>query len=75
MGRDDVGDDQPGHGRAGHGRGEPLAERDRGTGARRGELDDAKAGQWRGVVVETPAQALVELLGPVDVGHREDLDL
>ncbi len=38
-------------------------------------LDVAKAGQRGGVVVEPPAQPLVELLGPVDVGHRDDLDL
>jgi hypothetical protein len=40
-----------------------------------GELDDAKAVQRGDVVVEPPAQALVELLGSVDVGHGDDLDL
>ena len=39
------------------------------------ELDDAKAVQRRVVAVEPPAQTLVELLGSVDVGHRDDLDL
>src|SRR6516165_5608044 len=42
-GRYDVGDDQPPLGRAGSGRRDSLAERDRGGGARGGELDDAKA--------------------------------
>src|SRR5215472_8244222 len=62
-------------GRARRGRCESQAERDRGGGARGRELDDAKAGQ-RGVVgVEPPAKALVELLGLVDVGHGDDVDL
>src|SRR5215467_5645854 len=75
VGRHDVGDDQPSYGRAGRGRDEPGAEGDRGRGARRGELDDAKAVQRGDVGVEPPAQALVELLGTVDVGHGNDLDL
>src|SRR5262249_42943006 len=63
VGRYDVGDGEPPLGRARRGRGESLAERDRGGGARGGELDDAKARQ-RGIVgVEPPAQALVKLLG------------
>jgi hypothetical protein len=72
MGRFDVGDDQPSLGRAGRGRREPCAERDRSTGARGGELDDAKAVKRGEVVVEPPAQALVELLGSVEVGHGDD---
>src|ERR1039457_3352020 len=75
MGRFDVGDDQPPLGRARRGRRESRAERDRGRGARGGELDDAKAVKRGDVVVEPPAQALVELLGSVDVGHGDDLDL
>ena len=75
MGRFDVGDDQPGLGRAGGGRGESGAESDRGRGARRRELDYAEAVQRGGVAVEPPAQALVELLGSVDVGDGDDLDL
>src|SRR5215470_12120631 len=43
VGRYDVGDDQPPLGRARRGRGESLAKRDRGRGARGRELDDAKA--------------------------------
>src|SRR5215471_8422018 len=75
MGRHDVGDDQPPLGRAWRRRRESQAERDRGGGARGRELDDAKAGQ-RGVVgVEPPAQALVELLGSVDIGYGDDIDL
>ena len=75
MGRFDVGDDQPRHGRARRGRRESLAERDRGPRARGRELDDAKAVQRGDVVVEPPTQALVELLGSVDVGHGDDVDL
>src|SRR5215472_18449126 len=75
MGRYDVRDDQPCLGRARRGGGESDAERDRGRGARRGELDDAKPVEWGDVVVEPPAQAHVELLGPVDVRHGDDLDL
>jgi hypothetical protein len=40
-----------------------------------GELDNAKAVKRGDVVVEPPAQALVELLGSVDVGDGDDLDL
>jgi hypothetical protein len=40
-----------------------------------GELNDAKAVHRGDVVVEPPAQVLVELLGSVDVGHGDDLDL
>jgi hypothetical protein len=65
----------PPFGRARRGRGEPGAERDRDAGARGRELDDAKAVEGGVVGVEPPAQALVELLGPVDVGYRDDLDL
>ena len=75
MRRFDVGHDQARHGRARRGRGEPRAERDRGRGARGRELDAAKAFQRGGVVVQPPTQALVELLGPVDVGHGDDVDL
>jgi hypothetical protein len=75
MGRFDVGDDQPALGRARGGGRESGAEGDRGRGAGWRELDDAKAVQGGRIVVEAPAQALVELLGPVDVGHRDDLDL
>ena len=62
-------------GRARRGRSESLAERDRGGGARGRELADAKAGQRGVVAVEPPAQALIELLGPVDVGHGDDVNL
>src|SRR5205085_3154268 len=73
--RFDVGDDQPSLGRAGRGGRESLAERDRGTRAWGCELDDAKALQRGGVVVEPPTQALIELLGSVNVRHGDDLDL
>ena len=62
-------------GRARRGRGESLAERDRGPGARGRELDDAKAVSRGDVVVEPSAQAFVELLGSLDVGHGDDVDL
>jgi hypothetical protein len=39
------------------------------------ELDDANAVSWGDVVVEPPTQAPVELLGSVDVGHWDDVDL
>src|SRR5215469_13979030 len=71
----DVGDGQPPLGRARRGRRESLAERDRGRGARGRELDDAKAVQRGVVAVEPPTQALVELLGSVDVGYGDDVDL
>ena len=75
MGRFDVGDDQACQRRARRGRGESLAECDRGPGARRRELDDAKAVQRGGVVVQPPTQVFVVLLGSVDVGHGDDVDL
>src|SRR5262249_51865314 len=71
----DVGDDQPPLGRAGRARRESLAERDRGTRAWGCELDNAKAFHRGDVVVEPPAQVLIEVLGPVNVGHRDDLNL
>ena len=75
MGRLDVGDDQPRHGRARRGRCESGAEVDRGPGAGGRELDNAKPVQRGGVVVQPPTQAFVELLGSVDVGHGNDVDL
>src|SRR6516162_2667583 len=71
----DVGDDQLPLGRAWRGRRESLAERDRGPRARGCELDDAKALHRGDVAVEAPTQALIELLGSVDVGHGNDHDL
>jgi hypothetical protein len=44
-------------------------------GTRRGELDDTQAVERGDVVVQSPAQALIELLGSVDVGHGDDHDL
>src|ERR1700733_9738266 len=75
MSRFDVGHDQPAFGRAGRGGREPLAERNRGARAWRCELNDAKALHRGGVVVEPPTQTLIELLGSVDVGHGNDLNL
>jgi hypothetical protein len=37
-------------------------------------LDDAKAGYRGDILVEPPAQALVELLGLLDIGHRDDVN-
>src|SRR5215469_12927448 len=75
MGRCDVGDDQRTHGRARRGRSYSLAERDRARGARGRELDDADVLR-RGVIgVEPPTQPSVELLGSLDVGHGDDVDL
>src|SRR6516165_9370722 len=71
----DVGDDQLPLGRAWRGRREFLAERDRGPRARGCELDDAKPLHRGDVAVEAPTQALIELLGSVDVGHGDDHDL
>ena len=75
MGRDDVGDDECPHGRPRGGRRQSLAERDGTPGARRRELDDANILRRGDVVIEPPAQASVELLGSLDVGHGDDVDL
>ena len=72
MGRFDVGDDQPALGRARRGRGKSLADRDRGQGR---DWAMRRPSQRGDIVVQPPAQALVELLGSVDVGHRDDLNL
>jgi hypothetical protein len=39
------------------------------------ELDNANAVSRDDVVVEPPTQASVELLGSLDVGHGDDVDL
>jgi hypothetical protein len=74
MGGFDVGDNEAPFGRARHGVGESRAERDRGVGAGGRELDDTEPVEGGVVGVEPPTQAFVELLGPVDVGHRDYLD-
>jgi hypothetical protein len=61
--------------RARRGRGVRLAERDRAPGARRRELDDRQAVERGDVVVEPPTQVFIELLGSVDVGHGDEVDL
>src|SRR6185312_1084725 len=73
--RFDVGDDQACLGRAGRGGRESLAESDRGPRAWGCELDDAKAVHRGDVVVEPPTQACIEVLGSVNVGDGDDLDL
>jgi hypothetical protein len=39
------------------------------------ELDDANVLRRGDVVVEPPTQAPIELLGSLDVGHGDDVDL
>ena len=69
----DVGDDQvQALGRAGRGRREARAELNRAAGTRRRELDDAEAVTGGEVGVESPAEAQVELLGPVDIRDGDD---
>jgi hypothetical protein len=75
MGRYDVGDDQRTRRRTWRGCGYSVAERHRAPRARGRELDDANAVSWGDVVVEPPIQASAELLGSVDVGHGDDVDL
>ncbi len=75
VGRVDVGDDQSGFGRAGRGGRESQTERDRCPGAGRRELNDPKPVHRGDVVVQPPPQALVEPLGAIDVGHRNDVHL
>ena len=75
MGGLDVGDDQAASGRAGSGGREPQAERDRGPGAGGRELHDPEAVHRGDVIIEPPTQVIVELLGPVNVGHGNDLHL
>src|SRR4029077_14024863 len=71
----DVGDDQSASGRGGRSRRESQTERKRCPGAGWGKLDDAEPAHRGDVVVEPPTQMVVELLGPTDVGHRNDVDL
>src|SRR6201993_5618356 len=75
VGRYDGGDGQLCHGRAGRGRRDALAERDRTGRARGRELDDADVVCRGDVEVEPPPQAFVELLGSLDVGYGDDVDL
>src|SRR6267142_6119261 len=44
-------------------------------GQQRRELDDANAVCRGGIVVEPPTQAFVKLLGSLDVGYWNDVDL
>jgi hypothetical protein len=75
MGRDNIGDDKGSESRAGGGRRQPGAKRDRTPGAGRRELDDPNVFRWRHILVESPTQASIELLGSLDVGHGDDIDL
>ena len=75
MGCCDVGDDQRTDRRARRGRSYSLAEGDRARGARWRELDDANVLGWGVVGVEPPTLASVELLGSIDVGPGNDVDL
>src|SRR5205823_11643091 len=74
MGRLDVGDGEPARGRTWRGRCQSLAERDRRPRAWWCELDDTEPVERRDVIVEPPTDSRVEPLGPVDVGHGDDLD-
>src|SRR6267378_2982733 len=72
----DLGDDQvEALGRARRGRRDVRAELDRAPRAGRRELDDPEAIIESEIGVQPPPQALVEALGAIDVGHRNDDDL
>jgi hypothetical protein len=75
MSRYDVGYDERTRGGTRSGCGYSLAERDRAPRARRRELDDANAVSWDNVVVAPPTQTPVELLGSLDIGYGDDVDL
>jgi hypothetical protein len=75
VGRFDFRDRQPAHRRARRGRGDSLAERDRGGRTRRGELDKANTVCRGDVIVESPPQPFIELLGSLDIGYGDDVDL
>ena len=69
----DVGDDQvQALGRAGCGRREARAELDAAVRTRRRELDDAEAVTGGDIGVKSPAEAQVELLGPVGIRDGDD---
>jgi hypothetical protein len=71
--RHDVGDDEiESLRRAGCGGRDSLAKVDRARRARRRELHGPKRVTDDEVGVEPPAQAAVEALGSIDVGHRDD---
>lgn len=77
-GRLNVGDDEvKSLGGARCGGGEPRTEDNRARRAGRGHLDDPEVLTTRDVGVEPPPQALIETLGPVDIGdrHHNDLEL
>src|SRR5271155_3283982 len=75
VGRFDFGDGQTPHGRARRGRRDSRAERDGAGRSRRGELDEANVVTRGDVIVESPSQPFVELLGSFDVGYGDDVDL
>src|ERR1700722_17271781 len=75
MGSVDVGNDQCSFGRARRGRCYSPAERDRAPRARGCELNDANALCRSDIRVEPPTQAFVELLGSLNVGYRNDMNL
>ena len=72
----DVGDDEERSlNRARHGRRDPLAEDDRARRAGRCQLHRPPVVTDGEIGVQPPPQALVEALGAIDVGHRNDDDL
>ena len=75
-GRLDVEDDEvQALNRARHGRRDSVAEDDRGLRAGRRQLHDPEVLTGDEVGIQPPAQLLVEVLGPIDVGDGQNDDL
>ena len=74
-GLDVIDDEERSLNRARHGRREPLAEHDGARRAGRRHLHHPPVVTGGEIGVQPPPQALVEALGAIDVGHRNDDDL
>src|ERR1700733_10415312 len=71
----DIRHDQPCLGRTRRRGRQPQAKRDRRTRPRRRELHDPKPLHRRDIIVKPPTQLLIKPLGPINIRHRDDLDL